>query len=78
MEHPFGNFSSILKSKKTWKIYISGGKQRKKLFELNETDNKLIEKCEMYHGRSNHSFVEASLYSELLAIGGWDGEKSMN
>lgn len=32
----------------------------------------------MYSGRSNHAFVEVTLTGELVAIGGWDGEKSMN
>lgn len=32
----------------------------------------------MFSGRSNHAFVEVTLTGELIAIGGWDGEKSMN
>jgi hypothetical protein len=32
----------------------------------------------MYSGRSNHAFVEVTLTGELVALGGWDGEKSMN
>lgn len=57
---------------------MCGGKQRKKLFEYDERNGILIEKSEMHHGRSNHAFVEVTLTSELVAIGGWDGEKSMS
>lgn len=32
----------------------------------------------MHSGRSNHAFVEVMLTGELVAIGGWDGEQSMN
>jgi len=32
----------------------------------------------MHSGRSNHAFVEVTLTGELIAIGGWDGEQSMN
>ena len=32
----------------------------------------------MFHGRSNHAFVELTHTGELIAIGGWDGEKSMS
>jgi hypothetical protein len=33
----------------------------------------------MYSGRSNHAFVEVLLETgELIALGGWDGERSMN
>ena len=32
----------------------------------------------MHSGRSNHAFVEVLLTGELIAIGGWDGEQSMN
>ena len=78
MEHTFGNFSTILQSSLNGKIYICGGKQRKKLFEFDERSNALIEKSEMHSGRSNHAFVEVTLTGELIAIGGWDGEQSMN
>lgn len=78
MEHTFGNFSTILQSGLNGKIYICGGKQRKKLFEFDERNNSLVEKSEMHSGRSNHAFVEVMLTGELVAIGGWDGEQSMN
>lgn len=78
MEHTFGNFSTILQSSLNGKIYICGGKQRKKLFEFDERSSSLIEKSEMHSGRSNHAFVEVTLTGELVAIGGWDGEQSMN
>ena len=78
MDHPFGNFSSILQSKANGKIYICGGKQRKKLFEFDERNQILIEKSEMFSGRSNHAFVEVLSTGELVAIGGWDGERAMN
>ncbi len=32
----------------------------------------------MHFGRSNHAFVEVPLTGELIAIGGWDGERSMS
>lgn len=32
----------------------------------------------MQFGRSNHAFVEVKLLKDLIAIGGWDGEKSMS
>jgi hypothetical protein len=32
----------------------------------------------MFSGRSNHAFVEVPSTGELIAIGGWDGEKSMS
>ncbi len=38
----------------------------------------MIEKSEMHFGRSNHAFVEVFTTGELIAIGGWDGEKSMS
>ena len=78
MEHPFGNFSAILQSQMTGRIYVCGGKQRKKLFEFDEKNSVLIEKSEMFFGRSNHAFVEVIETGELIAIGGWDGEKSMS
>lgn len=78
MEHTFGNFSTILQSKINGRIYICGGKQRKKLFEYDERNSALIEKSEMHFGRSNHAFVEVLSTGELIAIGGWDGEKSMS
>jgi len=78
VEHPFGNFSSILQSTLNGKVYICGGKQRKKLFELDEQTERLIEKADMHYGRSNHAFVQADMNGELVAIGGWDGEKSMS
>lgn len=78
MEHTFGNFSTILQSQLNGKIYICGGKQRKKLFEFDERGVTLIEKAEMHFGRSNHAFVEVLTTGELVAIGGWDGEKSMS
>lgn len=62
----------------TGKIYVCGGKQRKKLFEFDEINSILIEKSEMFSGRSNHAFVEVTKTGELVAIGGWDGEKSMS
>lgn len=76
MEHTFGNFSTILQSQVNGRVYVCGGKQRKKLFELDERANCLVEKSEMFFGRSNHAFVE--VLGELVAIGGWDGEKSMS
>ena len=75
MEHPFGNFSCILQSRTNGKIYICGGKQRKKLFELDEAGHALIEKEEMRFGRSNHAFTEVR--GSLVVVGGWDGEKAM-
>ncbi|CDW85029.1 kelch motif family protein [Stylonychia lemnae] len=78
MEHTFGNFSTILQSSLNSRIYVCGGKQRKKLFEYDERNGVLIEKSEMHYGRSNHAFVEVTLTGELIAIGGWDGEKSMS
>lgn len=77
VEYPFGNFSTILQSQVNSKIYICGGKQRKKLFELDERNETLIEKAEMQFGRSNHAFVEVPLTGDLVAIGGWDGDRSM-
>ena len=32
----------------------------------------------MFSGRSNHAFVEVLSTGELVAIGGWDGERAMN
>jgi hypothetical protein len=49
------------------------------LFEFDERNGVLIERAEMYSGRSNHAFVEVLLgQGELVALGGWDGERSMN
>lgn len=31
----------------------------------------------MINGRSNHAFVEIPMTGELIAIGGWDGERAM-
>lgn len=31
----------------------------------------------MINGRSNHAFVEIPMTGELVAIGGWDGERAM-
>jgi hypothetical protein len=59
------------------KIYICGGKQRRKLFEFDERNLTLIERSEMINGRSNHAFVEIPMTGELNAIGGWDGERAM-
>ena len=47
------------------------------MFEFDERNDYLLEKSEMHFGRSNHAFVEVTLTGELIAIGGWDGEKSM-
>ena len=77
VEHPFGNFSTILQCSMNGKIYICGGKQRRKLFEFDEKNWTLIERNEMINGRSNHAFVEIPLTGELVAIGGWDGERAM-
>jgi len=78
VEHPFGNFSSILQSSLNGVIYICGGKQRKKLFEFEEASERLIERQDMHFGRSNHAFIQVKETGELVAIGGWDGEKSMS
>ena len=77
VEHPFGNFSTILQCSMNGRIYICGGKQRRKLFEFDERNWTLIERSEMINGRSNHAFVEIPLTGELIAIGGWDGERAM-
>jgi hypothetical protein len=50
------------------KIYICGGKQRRKLFEFDERNLTLIERSEMINGRSNHAFVEIPMTGELIAI----------
>jgi len=47
------------------------------LFEFDERNWTLIERSEMINGRSNHAFVEIPLTGELVAIGGWDGERAM-
>ena len=51
--------------------------QRRKLFEFDERNWTLIERSEMINGRSNHAFVEIPMTGELVAIGGWDGERAM-
>lgn len=53
------------------KIYICGGKQRRKLFEFDERNLTLIDRSEMINGRSNHEFVEIPMTGELIAIGEW-------
>jgi len=77
VEHPFGNFSTIIQCSLNGNIYICGGKQRRKLFEFDERNWTLIERSEMINGRSNHAFVEIPLTGELVSIGGWDGERAM-
>jgi hypothetical protein len=69
MEHTFDNFSTVLQS---------GLNGRKKLFVFDERNNQLVEKSEMHSGWSDHAFVEVLITGEQVAIGGWDGEQSMN